>query len=137
MTQPSTDYPELEGTMNLCEDMIEAPATERVPAPDELQEELRRVRVVKDAHVRAQRYALAAVYAEVEKQLQSYTTNQNINETADKSSMTLYDGLTMGFANTDLSDEQIEDLLKQRWGLSKELIDACKWYRQNNSKQTQ
>ena len=137
MTEPSTDYPELEGTMNLCEDIIDARDSKKIPAPDELQEELRRVRVVKDAHVRAQRYALADVYRETELQLQSYTTNQNTNETTDKSSMTLYDGLTMGFANTDLSDEQIEHMLKQRWGLSKELIDACKWYRQNNSKQTQ
>jgi hypothetical protein len=69
-------YPELEGTMAICEDMIEAAKQQSVPAPDELQQELRRVRVAKNAHVRAQRYTLAAIYREAEKELQSLILNQ-------------------------------------------------------------
>lgn len=53
-----------------------ARAIESVPAPDELQEELRRVRVSKNAHVRAQRYTLASIYREAEKELQSLIRNQ-------------------------------------------------------------
>jgi len=70
------DYPELEGTNELCKDIIAARANESVPAPDELQEELRRVRVVKTAHVRAQRYTLAGIYREAEKELESIIRNQ-------------------------------------------------------------
>ena len=29
-----------------------------------------------------------------------------------------------------ISDEEIERLLKERWGLSEEFIAACKWYRE-------
>ena len=48
-----------------------APAIESVPAPDELQEELRRVRVAKNVHVKAQKWELAALYREIEKLLEA------------------------------------------------------------------
>lgn len=69
----------LEGSVKVARivhPMEHAPATESVPAPDELQEELRRVRVCKNAHVRAQRYTLASIYREAEKELQSLIKNQ-------------------------------------------------------------
>jgi hypothetical protein len=78
-------YPYLKGTMNLCEDIIEKKTgkmteeerdSKKIPAPDELQQELRRVRVVKTAHVRAQRYTLAAIYREAEKEIESLILNQ-------------------------------------------------------------
>jgi hypothetical protein len=64
------EYPELEGLNELCKDMIEAAEQQSVPAPDELQEELRRVRSAKNSHVKAQNWELAAAYREVEKLLQ-------------------------------------------------------------------
>lgn len=67
----SNDYPELEGTNELCKDMIEAAAQQSVPAPDELQEELRRVRQDKNKHVEANNWQLAALYREIEKLLEA------------------------------------------------------------------
>jgi hypothetical protein len=69
--EQQSKYPELEGTNELCNDIIEARANESVPAPDELQEELRRVRVAKNAHVKAQNWELAAAYREIEKLLEA------------------------------------------------------------------
>jgi hypothetical protein len=63
-------YPELEGTMNLCEDIIAERANESVPAPGDSETELRRVRSAKNSHVKAQNWELAAAYREVEKLLQ-------------------------------------------------------------------
>jgi len=48
-----------------------APANESVPAPDELQEELRRVRQDKNKHVEANNWQLAALYREIEKLLEA------------------------------------------------------------------
>jgi hypothetical protein len=70
MKEPN-EYPELEGTNELCKDIIATRANESVPAPDELQTELRRVRVAKNAHVKAQQWELAALYREIEKLLQT------------------------------------------------------------------
>lgn len=69
------EYPELEGTMELCNDIIEARANESVPAPDELQEELRRVRKDKVKHVKEGNFAIAALYREIEKLLQLKITD--------------------------------------------------------------
>jgi hypothetical protein len=65
------DYPELEGTNELCKDIIATRANESVPAPDELQEELRRVRSAKNSHVKSQKWEIAALYREIEKLLQA------------------------------------------------------------------
>jgi hypothetical protein len=75
-TSYTEDYPELEATVALCEDIIEERDSKKIPAPDELQQELRRVRVVKTAHVRAQRYTLAGIYREAEKEIESLILNQ-------------------------------------------------------------
>jgi hypothetical protein len=64
-------YPELEGTNQLCKDMIEEAEQQSVPATDELQEELRRVRQDKNKHVKANNWELAALYREIEKLLQT------------------------------------------------------------------
>jgi hypothetical protein len=101
-----------------------APATESVPAPDELQQELRRVRASKLAHVRDQRYTLAAIYREAEKELQSLIRNQHRTECPE-------------IESTQITDEEIESMLKTHWCLSKELIDACKWYREQTKKTKQ
>jgi len=65
-----TSYPESKGTMAICNDINEALTNESVPAPDELQEELRRVRQDKNRHVKANNWELAALYREIEKLLQ-------------------------------------------------------------------
>ena len=75
-TSYTEDYPELEATTALCEDIIEERDSKKIPAPDELQQELRRVRVVKTAHVRAHRYTLAGIYREAEKEIESLIRNQ-------------------------------------------------------------
>jgi len=76
-----SEYPELEGTMNLCEEIIQ----KRTGKMNE--EEWQ-------AAERAQTYG-------------------NTNE---------------------ISDEEIENLLRTSWGLSDELINACKWYREQFKK---
>jgi len=70
-------YPELEGTFNLCSDIINKHANESVPLPDKLQDELLSVREMKKLHVKEQRYALASIYREAEKELQSLIINQS------------------------------------------------------------
>lgn len=65
------EYPELEGTMNLCEDIIQKRTGKMT-----------------------------------EEEWQAAERAQTI------------------------SDEEIERLLKERWGLSEEFIAACKWYRE-------
>ncbi len=37
-------------------------------------------------------------------------------------------------SNREISDEEIENLLRERWGLSNELINACRWYREQLKK---
>ena len=64
------EYPELEGTMALCKEMIEARAHESVQAPGEPASELHRVRKAKEQHVKEQNWELAAAYREIEKLLQ-------------------------------------------------------------------
>jgi hypothetical protein len=66
----TAQYPELEGTNNLRKDIIAERANESVPAPGDSETELRRVRVAKNAHVKAQQWELAALYREIEKLLQ-------------------------------------------------------------------
>jgi len=34
----------------------------------------------------------------------------------------------------EISDDEIENLLRERWKLSNELINACKWYREQLKK---
>jgi hypothetical protein len=139
-----------------------APATESVPAPDELQQELRRVRASKLAHVRDQRYTLAAIYREAEKELQSLIRNQQAVEypeiegteqlckdMIERSRMTLYDGLTTGFANREITDEEIEEGARkytfdeyqkvihyETYDTYNDFVNGAKWYREQ-LKQTQ
>jgi mannose-6-phosphate isomerase-like protein (cupin superfamily) len=47
------------------------PAKENVPAPDELDSELRRVQQYKNQHVKAQKWEIAALYREIEKLLEA------------------------------------------------------------------
>ena len=65
-----SEYPELEGTNRLCEDIIAARANESVPAPGDSETELRRVRQDKNRHVKANNWELAALYREIEKLLE-------------------------------------------------------------------
>lgn len=71
------EYPELEGLINLCQDIIEARANESVLPPYQLEPELLSVRAKKKQHVREQRYTLASIYREAEKEIQSLITNQS------------------------------------------------------------
>jgi hypothetical protein len=77
------EYPELEGTMNLCEDVIKK----------------RTGKMTEEEWQAAERAQ----------------TSGNTNE---------------------ISDEEIENLLRKRWGLSDELINACKWYREQLKKRS-
>ena len=67
----TAQYPELEGTNNLCKDIIAERANESVPAPGDSETELRRVRSAKNSHVKSQKYQLAALYREIEKLLEA------------------------------------------------------------------
>ena len=69
------NYPELEGTMNLCNDIISNEEQEWMNAP-------------------------LGKFSKIE----------------------------------EISDDEIENLLRERWKLSNELINACKWYREQLKK---
>jgi hypothetical protein len=71
MKENTNEYPELEGAMNLCNDVINKRANESVQAPDDSETELRRVRSAKNQHVKAQKWDLAALYREIEKLLEA------------------------------------------------------------------
>jgi len=71
MKENTNEYPELQGTMNICNDMINKQTIEQ------LQNELLSVRAMKKLHVIEQRYTLASIYREAEKELQSLIINQS------------------------------------------------------------
>lgn len=75
IAKATSEYPDLEGTMNLCEDIIQKRTGKMT-----------------------------------EEEWQAAERAQTI------------------------SDEEIERLLKERWGLSEEFIAACKWYREQYKK---
>jgi len=57
------EYPELHGTMAICEEIIAARSKQA-------REELHAVRQYKDQHVKAQNYMIATLYKEIERLLQ-------------------------------------------------------------------
>ena len=100
------DYPELEGTMNLCEDIIEK----------------------KTGKMTEEEWQAAEIAQIVPKISDADYIDRHIIES-------MVQLAKEGFKpSLEISDEEIENLLRERWGLSNELINACRWYREQLKK---
>ncbi len=100
------DYPELEGTMNLCEDIIEKKTGKMTEEEWQAAERAQIVPKISDADYIDRHIIESMVQLAKE-----------------------------GFKpSLEISDEEIENLLRERWGLSNELINACRWYREQLKK---
>jgi len=100
------DYPELEGTMNLCEDIIEKKTGKMTEEEWQAAERAQIVPKISDADYIDRHIIESMVQLAKE-----------------------------GFKpSLEISDEEIENLLRERWGLSNELINACRWYREQFKK---
>ena len=100
------DYPELEGTNNLCNDIIQKRTGKMT------EEEWQ-------AAERAQTFSQTEISDE-----QAIEMLKDMNKQP----------MRFHCVPKEISDGEIERLLKERWGLSEEFITACKWYREQYKK---